>query len=118
MLCYIASSFLGINQRYSLVGTIVRWSNKCNNCDEQVFRLNNGSYRNHCPFCLFSLHVDNIPGDRNNTCKGLMEPTLQKRESKATNCQCLMVGFFISTVYLEMFYLCFKQLSLVVQRMA
>ncbi len=47
---------------------------KCYNCGEQVLRLNNGSYRNHCPFCLYSLHVDNLPGDRSNTCKGLMEP--------------------------------------------
>jgi DNA-directed RNA polymerase subunit RPC12/RpoP len=46
----------------------------CFNCGEQVLRLNNGSYRNHCPFCLYSLHVDNIPGDRSYTCKGLMKP--------------------------------------------
>ena len=32
-------------------------------------------YTNHCPNCLFSLHVDEeIPGDRLSTCKGLMEP--------------------------------------------
>lgn len=30
--------------------------------------------RNHCLKCLYSLHVDNIPGDRSNNCKGLMEP--------------------------------------------
>ena len=37
--------------------------------------LNNGSYRNHCPQCLWSLHVDAArPGDRASTCMGLMEP--------------------------------------------
>ncbi|WDF05905.1 RNHCP domain-containing protein [Shouchella hunanensis] len=43
----------------------------------------NGSYRNHCPFCLYSKHQDIIPGDRASTCGGLMEPqhctTIQKR---------------------------------------
>ena len=31
-------------------------------------------YTNHCPSCLWSLHVDNIPGDRANPCQGLMCP--------------------------------------------
>jgi hypothetical protein len=30
--------------------------------------------RNHCPFCLHSVHVDVYPGDRANECKGLMRP--------------------------------------------
>lgn len=30
--------------------------------------------RDHCPFCLYSRHVDIMPGDRNNTCCGLLEP--------------------------------------------
>lgn len=36
--------------------------------------LTNGSYRNHCPFCLYSRHVDMRPGDRASACGGLMEP--------------------------------------------
>ena len=36
--------------------------------------LSNGSYRNHCPFCLYSKHVDTLPGDRRETCGGLMMP--------------------------------------------
>lgn len=33
------------------------------------------SCRNHCKFCLYSLHVDkNTPGDRKSPCKGIMEP--------------------------------------------
>lgn len=31
-------------------------------------------FTNHCPECLWSLHVDNFPGDRENPCQGLMEP--------------------------------------------
>lgn len=44
--------------------------------------LKNGSYRNHCPYCLFSLHVDHKPGDRNNQCKGLMRPIGIRHSSK------------------------------------
>ena len=46
----------------------------CRNCGREVLPLTDGSYRNHCPFCLYSLHVDIIPGDRANDCGGLMEP--------------------------------------------
>ncbi len=31
--------------------------------------------RNHCPFCLYSKHVDVNPGDRANPCGGLLRPT-------------------------------------------
>ncbi|MDQ4039430.1 MAG: RNHCP domain-containing protein [Actinomycetota bacterium] len=34
-----------------------------------------GHYRNHCPHCLWSRHVDVAPGDRASDCLGLMEPT-------------------------------------------
>lgn len=30
--------------------------------------------RNHCPYCLHSLHVDINPGDRANPCKGVLVP--------------------------------------------
>jgi len=30
--------------------------------------------RNHCPACLCSLHVDEVPGDRASECGGLLEP--------------------------------------------
>lgn len=43
----------------------------CGNCG--VFVKGNG-YTNHCPECLWSQHVDVNPGDRAETCKGLMEP--------------------------------------------
>ena len=54
----------------------------CLNCGANVEKLTNGSYRNHCPFCLYSLHVDIIPGDRQNDCKGLMKPIRIEYNSK------------------------------------
>lgn len=46
----------------------------CVNCGSAVRPLSNGSYRNHCPVCLCSVHVDVRPGDRANGCAGLMLP--------------------------------------------
>ena len=46
----------------------------CEHCGREVVPLTSGSYRNHCPFCLYSKHVDALPGDRMSECGGLMEP--------------------------------------------
>lgn len=45
----------------------------CVNCGREVSPLGYTS-RNHCPYCLHSIHVDINPGDRANTCKGLLVP--------------------------------------------
>ena len=45
----------------------------CENCGKNVDKLNYTA-RDHCPFCLYSKHVDINPGDRMNECKGLLEP--------------------------------------------
>lgn len=47
---------------------------KCENCGEDVFELHNGSCRNHCPKCFHSKHLDNVPGDRESKCNGIMKP--------------------------------------------
>jgi len=47
---------------------------RCEQCGRSVAPLTNGSYRNHCPFCLYSKHVDITPGDWACACRGLMEP--------------------------------------------
>ncbi len=44
----------------------------CQYCGQEVLPLTNGSYRNHCPFCLCSKHVDIYPGDRESECGGKM----------------------------------------------
>ena len=45
----------------------------CEHCNKEVKPLGYTS-RDHCPYCLYSKHVDINPGDRMNECKGLMEP--------------------------------------------
>ncbi|MCL2213129.1 MAG: RNHCP domain-containing protein [Oscillospiraceae bacterium] len=46
---------------------------ECANCGVKVEPLGYSS-RNHCPKCLFSVHLDVNPGDRNADCGGLMKP--------------------------------------------
>ena len=43
----------------------------CASCGREVLPLGYTS-RNHCPFCLSSLHVDINPGDRANECRGIL----------------------------------------------
>ena len=50
----------------------------CLHCGKQVSKLNYTT-RDHCPYCLYSIHVDINPGDRANPCKGLLKPiTVEK----------------------------------------
>ena len=43
----------------------------CKNCGKVV---TGSGFTSHCPACLWSKHVDIHPGDREETCQGLMEP--------------------------------------------
>lgn len=45
----------------------------CENCGKNVEKLNYTA-RDHCPYCLYSKHVDILPGDRENHCHGLLKP--------------------------------------------
>lgn len=45
----------------------------CLYCGKTVSPLKYTS-RDHCPFCLYSKHVDINPGDRQNPCCGLLRP--------------------------------------------
>ncbi|MBQ0101369.1 MAG: RNHCP domain-containing protein [Firmicutes bacterium] len=45
----------------------------CGHCGKEVPPLGYSS-RNHCPYCLWSRHLDVNPGDRASECGGLMEP--------------------------------------------
>jgi hypothetical protein len=49
----------------------------CEHCDREVV---GDGYTNHCPSCLWSKHVDKNPGDRLETCNGLMEPIKTERK--------------------------------------
>ena len=53
----------------------------CANCKKEVLPLGYTS-RNHCPFCLCSLHVDINPGDRANDCGGILRPIQTLPDSK------------------------------------
>lgn len=64
----------------------------CENCGKSV--IGNG-YTNHCPFCLYSKHVDINPGDRSCTCGGLMKPIeiQQKNGEFVILHKCIKCGF-------------------------
>ena len=48
---------------------------RCANCGRSVPLHAAGSeHRNHCPQCLHSVHLDDVPGDRAACCGGVMEP--------------------------------------------
>ena len=53
----------------------------CENCGEKVSKLGYTS-RDHCPRCLYSKHVDNMPGDREAECRGLLKPIQVELDSK------------------------------------
>lgn len=53
----------------------------CGNCGREVLPMGSSS-RNHCPFCLWSLHVDINPGDRANECGGLMRPIRSEPDAR------------------------------------
>lgn len=53
----------------------------CENCGRQVPKLGY-SCRNHCSYCLYSKHVDIEPGDRLETCHGLLKPVGIETNSK------------------------------------
>ena len=54
---------------------------RCVHCGKEVLPQGNTS-RNHCPFCLTSLHVDILPGDRQNPCRGEMRAVYARPDTK------------------------------------
>lgn len=53
----------------------------CEHCGKSVEK-STYTARDHCPYCLFSKHVDINPGDRQNTCHGLLQPiSIEKYKS-------------------------------------
>ncbi|UOF89900.1 RNHCP domain-containing protein [Fodinisporobacter ferrooxydans] len=62
--------------------TVRNESFTCINCHTFVHPLKNGSCRNHCPECLYSLHLDDKPGDRNAQCGGILEPVAIELHTK------------------------------------
>ena len=53
----------------------------CENCGRNVPKLGY-TCRNHCPYCLYSKHLDINPGDRAESCHGILEPIGLETNSK------------------------------------
>ena len=53
----------------------------CLNCGKEIKPLGYTS-RDHCTNCLCSIHIDVMPGDRANTCLGLLVPVNVETNSK------------------------------------
>jgi len=53
----------------------------CAVCEREI-KPHPSSCRNHCPFCLSSLHLDINPGDRLSPCKGVMKAISYDLNSK------------------------------------
>ena len=53
----------------------------CEHCGKKVEKLGY-TCRNHCNYCLYSKHVDINPGDREETCHGMLKPIQVILDSK------------------------------------
>ncbi len=64
-------------------------------CEHCSFSVEGNGYTNHCPQCLWSKHVDINPGDRLNTCGGLMKPIGVEKKGKeyVIKHKCTKCGF-------------------------
>ncbi len=63
-------------------------------CEQCGFFVVGDGYTNHCPRCLFAKHVDVNPGDRLESCGGLMEPIAYEQtagQERITHC-CVRCG--------------------------
>ena len=67
---------------------------QCEHCEFDV-PAHGRTARNHCPECLYSKHVDDLPGDRRSGCGGLMEPIaiVRHRGAFAIAHRCRSCGF-------------------------
>ena len=65
----------------------------CGQCTKEV--KGNG-FTNHCPFCLWSKHVDIFPGDRLEPCQGNMKPIGIAKSKKGDDQiihECIVCGY-------------------------
>ena len=64
----------------------------CEHCGREV---HGNGYTNHCPYCLWSKHVDVTPGDRASRCGGMMKPVeiqIKKGERVIVH-ECVKCGY-------------------------
>ena len=75
----------------------------CLHCGFQVPKAQS-TCRDHCPKCLYSLHVDLNPGDRSADCGGLLVPVsyfLHKKKGIMINYVCEKCGALRLNKFLE-----------------
>ena len=83
----------GGSRRFQAAGDDFR----CRHCRALVGpTISGGRNRNHCPFCLYSRHVDGkTPGDRASDCGGSMAPIAAFQRTKGEHVivhKCLSCG--------------------------
>lgn len=64
-------------------------------CEHCGISVEGNGYTNHCPRCLWGKHVDVYPGDRMESCGGIMEPvavTKKNSEDRILH-RCTVCGF-------------------------
>ncbi|MDP3661524.1 MAG: RNHCP domain-containing protein [bacterium] len=63
-------------------------------CEQCGTHVHGNGYTNHCHECLWSKHVDENPGDRAESCGGMMKPIslAKKKEKFSVTHQCLQCG--------------------------
>ena len=93
---YTRSKTYGRKQRHSRASEDEAF--KCKQCRRFIGALpSGGHHRNHCPFCLYSLHVDDRrTGDRQSICRSRMQPigSFQRRNGEHVLVHlCLGCGF-------------------------
>lgn len=66
----------------------------CGHCGKDV-GPGGAKVRDHCPFCLWSRHVDDIPGDRASNCGQLMRPVAWEMDhgTDVIRLECVRCGF-------------------------
>ena len=72
----------------------------CLNCGYSVSHLGYTA-RDHCPKCLYSLHVDINPGDRKETCHGLLVPVgieKAKKDNYKIVYKCSLCGKMVKNI--------------------
>jgi len=64
-------------------------------CEHCGMYVKGDGYTNHCPFCLWSKHVDVYPGDREEKCEGLMKPVFieTKNGTHTIVHRCVVCGY-------------------------
>ena len=71
----------------------------CDSCHKKVNKLNYTA-RDHCPYCLYSKHVDINPGDRKNNCLGLLKPiTIEKYKNTYNNTSKESLLFILKAIF-------------------